>query len=407
MMLAPKMACNHRENPPVKVLVLMFAQRWLHHWSNALFLLGVLLGSFFSSESFSQEAITNGVRFTRDGSGRIVGLTYFGRDGLRQSAPQDISNLIRVEISYGTTLKKEDVEFLSSLQSVEELSFGGNLDDEYVVIEGSLAPLAILKRLESVFLCKRDMSDSDLSFLAQLPNLQQLEFLAGPNPSHESGSSVTDACAESIKKAKSLRWLRIDGQSQLSDRFVDEITQRLTKLEHLVLDSEHLTDRSLQLISERCSNLRSLDLWSKHFTDKGVTYLAAATKLEDIWLEVPLLTHESVSALAELKNLRRLLMAVPSMTNDAAQKVANLPALEILCLRNTPLSDEQFAMFANHPKLESIFANGRNLTTENVLQVIATMPKLDHIELLEARDTQRAVNRLLADRKSAAKKSDR
>ncbi len=28
------------------------------------------------------------------------------------------------------------------------------------------------------------------------------------------------------------------------------------------------------------------------------------------------------------------------------------------------LSDEQFAMFAHHPKLESIFANGRDLTTE-------------------------------------------
>jgi hypothetical protein len=81
--------------------------------------------------------------------------------------------------------------------------------------------------------------------------------------------------------------------------------------------------------------------------------------------------------------------------------------LQILCLRNTPLSDEQFAMFANHPKLESIFANGRNLTTESVLQVIATMPRLEHMTLAEAKATQDSVNRFLAARKSASDKSDK
>jgi hypothetical protein len=87
--------------------------------------------------------------------------------------------------------------------------------------------------------------------------------------------------------------------------------------------------------------------------------------------------------------------------------VAKLPELQILCLRNTPLSDEQFAMFANHPKLESIFANGRNLSTDKVLQVIATMPKLKHMDLLEAKATQSAATRFLAARKPASKKGDR
>jgi hypothetical protein len=181
----------------------------------------------------------------------------------------------------------------------------------------------------------------------------------------------------------------------------------LSNLEHFDLDSDLLTDRTLQLLAKRCGNLKSIHLYSKQFTDQGVASLASAKQLQEIWMECPLLTQESVNALTEIKDLRHLLITAPTITNEVVEKVAKLPELQILCLRNTPLSDEQFAMFANHPKLESIFANGRNLTTEKVLQVIATMPKLKHMDLLEANATQSAVARFLAARKPASKKGDR
>jgi hypothetical protein len=172
------------------------------------------------------------------------------------------------------------------------------------------------------------------------------------------------------------------------------------------LGSDNLTDRSLQLLAKQCGNLKSIDLYSKQFTDQGVAFLASAKQLQKVWLECPLLTNESVSVLTELRDLRHLLITAPTVTNEVVEKVAKLPELQILCLRNTPLSDEQFAMFANHPKLESIFANGRNLTTENVLQVIATMPRLEHMTLAEAK-SQISVTRFLAARKSASDKSDK
>jgi len=384
----------------------MFPQRWLPHWSNSLFLLSVFLGGFFCNGSFSQEPSSQDARTRSDKQGRIVGLTYLGQGGLRQSAPKDVSSLTNVDISYGTTLTREDIEFLASLQNIEELSFGGNLDDEYVAIEGDLSPLGKLKRLESVFLCKRNMHDRDLEFLRELPNLKALELLAGPNPFHENGSSVTDACAESIGQAKNLRWLEIYNGDKLSDRFIEGISQQLEELEHLHLGSDNLTDRSLQLLAKQCGNLKSIDLYSKQFTDQGVAFLASAKQLQKVWLECPLLTNESVSVLTELKDLRHLMITAPTVTNEVIEKVAKLPELQILCLRNTPLSDEQFAMFANHPKLESIFANGRNLTTENVLQVIATMPRLEHMTLAEAK-SQISVTRFLAARKSASDKSDK
>jgi len=115
----------------------MFPQRWLPHWSNSLFLLSVFLG-FFCNGSFSQEPSSQDARTRSDKQGRIVGLTYWGQGGLRQSAPKDVSSLTNVDISYGTTLTRDDIEFLASLQNIEELSFGGNLDGEYVAIEGDV-----------------------------------------------------------------------------------------------------------------------------------------------------------------------------------------------------------------------------------------------------------------------------
>ena len=384
----------------------MFPKHALQPTSMASLLIAAILGGLCSSDSFSQEPSSQDARTRSDKQGRIVGLTYWGQGGLRQSAPKDVSSLTNVDISYGTTLTRDDIEFLASLQNVEELSFGGNLDGEYVAIEGDLSPLGKLKRLESVFLCKRDMRDIDLAFLRELPNLRSLEFLAGPNPFHENGSSVTDACAESIGQARNLRWLEIYNGDNLSDRFIEGISQHVEELEHLHLGSDNLTDRSLQLLAKQCGNLKSIDLYSKQFTDQGVAFLASAKQLQKVWLECPLLTNESVSVLTELRDLRHLLITAPTVTNEVVEKVAKLPELQILCLRNTPLSDEQFAMFANHPKLESIFANGRNLTTENVLQVIGTMPRLEHMTLAEAK-AQISVNRFLAARKSASGKSDK
>ena len=384
----------------------MFPKHALQPTSMASFLIAAILGGLCSSDSFSQEPSSQDARTRSDKQGRIVGLTYWGQGGMRQSAPRDVSSLTNVDISYGTTLTRDDIEFLASLQNLEELSFGGNLDEEYVAIEGDLSPLGKLKRLESVFLCKRDMRDSDLAFLRESPNLRSLEFLVGPNPFHENGSSVTDACAESIGQAKNLRWLEICNGDKLSDRFIEGISQHLEELEHLHLGSDNLTDRSLQLLAKQCGNLKSIDLYSKQFTDQGVAFLASAKQLQKVGLECPLLTNESVSVLTELKDLRHLLITAPTVANEVVEKVAKLPELQILCLRNTPLSDEQFAMFANHPKLESIFANGRNLTTENVLQVIGTMPRLEHMTLAEAK-AQISVTRFLAARKSASDKGDK
>lgn len=366
----------------------------------SLCVVGAFLGCLLSAHARSQEMSGKGARYTFDEQDRVVAMAYFGSSGLRQAAPRDVSHVKQVEITYGTVLTAEDVAFLSSLESIDHLSIGGNLSDEFVEIEGGLAPLEKLRCLEYVFLCKREMRDSDLGFVAKLPRIQHLEFLGGPNPWHEEGPAVTDACADSIRRAKTLRRLCIYRGGRLSDRFISAISQDLNDLEHLSIDSELLTDLSLQLLAERCRNLQSLDLQSDHFTDGGVAALANAKELEVLWLRSASLTHKCIQSVSGLTKLRHLELTVPTIADHGVQVLASLPALEILALRQPPLADEQFARLSHHPSLQSAFLNGRDLSESVVIDVIKTIPTLEHLGVgAQNKTLQIAVNQFLGKRK--------
>ncbi len=75
-----------------------------------------------------------------------------------------------VAIDYGTELMAEDIERLSTVDSISRISMGyAGIDSEYVTIEGDLLKLGRLKNLEVVYLNKDGIVDDDLKFIAQLP----------------------------------------------------------------------------------------------------------------------------------------------------------------------------------------------------------------------------------------------
>lgn len=358
-----------------------------------------LLGTFFccllAAGLLSQEATQEVSR----GQGSNVLLRYYGTEGLGKSAPKDSSTLRLVQIVYGTKLTANDITFLSTLEHVEELLIGGNLSDEFVTIEGSLSPLAKMLGLRNVFLCKRDMCDDDLAFVSRLPAIESLEFVGNTNPFPKDGPAVTDECAEHLRHATALRDLCISGGDKLTDRFVSLIARDLKNLEHLDMDSELLTDRSLQKLANQCPNLRWLDLNSNQFTDQGVAYLANAKKMEMLWLRSTSLTDDCIKSVSGLVQLRHLELTVATIDDDCVRTLVGLPVLEILALRQPPLSDDQFAMFANHPTLRSAFLNGRDLSATKVLEVIKTMPMLDHLDVGGNKPLQATVKQFLASRK--------
>lgn len=329
-----------------------------------------------------------------------VRLEYCGTEGLRRTAPQEISTLESVYVSYGTKITADDIAFLATLANAKDLHMGGNLSDEYVSIEGSLAPLSKMKNLQNVALCKKDVCDEDLAFVAGLPAIESLELVCDTNPYGEDGPSVTDDCALHLSKATTLRNLDIIRGDKLTDQFVCLIARELKSLESLRMQSDFLTDKSLQILADKCPNLRWLDLHSDHFTDKGVGHLAIAKKMEMLWLSSKSLTCDCVSAVSGLVHLRDLGLTVPTIDDDGVKTIAERPCLEVLALRQPALSDNQFAMFSHHPTLRSAYLNGHDLSTTKVLQVIQTIPKLNHLEVGENKSLQSAVNRFLAKRKA-------
>ncbi|MCC9642264.1 hypothetical protein LOC71_08255 [Rhodopirellula sp. JC740] len=375
----------------------------MHILITAMRLTAILLFCWLAGDVPAQEAGLRGVIHSSDDDTSVVSLHYGGSDGLRRSAPESLEHIRQVEIDYGTTLTSDDVAFLSSLEGVSDIWIGGNLQSEYVTIESDMLPLSKLKHLENLFLCKRDMQDKDLAFVAELPEIQYLEFLADTNPWDEKGLAVTDDCANYLCRATTLRHLLIYWGDNLTDRFISEISQSLEHLEHLDVDSSRLTDNALQMLAQRCTKLKWLDVRSNLFTDKGVGHLANAKRLEMLWLQSESLSHQCIESVAGLVRLRHLELTVPTVTDGAVRTLANLPELEILALRQPPLTDEQFAMFENHPTLESAFLNGRDLTEANVIRVIKTIPNLRHLDVGAKNGAlQNAICELMKGRQNAS-----
>lgn len=350
----------------------------------------------------SQAAVSQDVQLERNEQGEVVSARYGGKLGLRATQLRQYPRLKTLYVDYGLTLTADDLEYLATLQSLQEIEFGfAGVSSEYVTIDADLAPLAKLKQLQSIQLCKQQMQDDDLKFVAALPRLEYLEFNADTNPEGDRGPVVTDRAAEYLGKAPALKHLIIDGFPNLSDKFVDQVTAGVPGLEHFDVTSPALTDESLRLLAARCEKLRWLDIGSPQFTDDGVRHLAAAKNLEMLWLESEQLTKGCVAAVAELKKLRQLELTVPTIDDQGVRTLAALPQLEILALRRPPLTDEQFARFRQHATLQSAFLNGSQLSEEETLQTVAALPRLRHLTLDGNERLQAAVGQVLAKRRQA------
>lgn len=229
--------------------------------NSAVFLATLVVG--LSQMAFSQEPISKG--------------TWAYKNGKPES----------VTIDYGTELTAEDIERLSTADTLSRISMGyAGVDSEYVTIEGDLLKLGRLKNLEAVYLNKDGIVDDDVKFIALLPRIREFEF----NAKNGEGG-CTDRCADYLSSVKTLRELRIYN-GQFSDQFVAKITQGLPNLEELMLSSPQLTDESLRLISERCKKLKSLSIGSKHFTAEGVKQLDSLRDLKERRVSSPALRNK-------------------------------------------------------------------------------------------------------------------
>lgn len=362
----------------------------------------VMIAFILSCElAFSQNLSEPGFRFHRNRSGQVTSVQYWGDSGLRTAKLHDLPKLSSLEIVYGTTLTADDLDYLSSLTRLEGIQIGQEIIDSPVNIKGDLSVLGKLKSLDWVHLCKHDIEDADLKFIALLPNITHLEFNADSDFGG-GGSTVSDRCAHHLCGAKTLESIYIQGYGKLTDEFVSAVSNGLPNLEHLNLSCPSLTDASLGFLATRCEKLKWLDLSSNQFTDQGIQHLSTVKNMEMLWINSSALTSKCIESVAPLKKLRHLELTVPTVTDKTFQILADLKALEIIALRQPSLTDSQFEMLENHPKLESGFLNGESMSVENTVRVISTIPNLKHLNVgAKNPDLQAAVNRALKTKQNS------
>lgn len=306
-------------------------------------------------------------------------------------------NVEDVVYVYGEVINADDFLELAKVKSLRGIAIGSMASSiESAAIDGDFSKLGSVKQLESVSLNVEPVADDDLRFVAQLPRLTSIEVFVGGEDESEGreGPGCTDHCAEHLSKAVHLESLWVFGGGELSDRFIDRLTDGTRNLKRLDFDSTLLTDESLRLLSDRCPHLEDLSLRSERLTDAGVRHLLRLKNLRSLNMD----SRISAETVALMTTLREVVLHGCHVSDPGAEALANLRDLERLVLYGPGLTDEQFGYFRGHPALKAIILNGRHLTHDVTLRVLRSMPLLKDVTFVGNEDLEQAAESALKQR---------
>lgn len=208
--------------------------------------------------------------------------------------------------------------------------------------EGASA-LAKMKLLEVVDLSTTDVTDSSISYLAELPSLKSLAVWENP---------ITSKAGDSLRHIESLRELHLGGT-----RFGDEGIERICDLPELAilrLERTPVTDRSLRL-------------------------LVGASRLTELSVSDTAITDAGIESLADFSTLRVLTLANTAVTGHSLMFIQRLSALEKLDLANTDIGDQAVAVLAQMPTLTTLILTGTRVTPSAVSLLKEQRPHLNLI----------------------------
>ncbi len=145
-----------------------------------------------------------------------------------------------------------------------------------------LTSLARIPSLEIIYLPDATITDSGVQELAALPRLESFEIPA---------SGLTIAGARHLRECKSLRSLRLNGGSNVTDEWIAEMVQ--DRLKHLDIPDSAITDAGVATLQKTC-RLEYLDLSGSRVTDGCLQSLSLMTDLGDLDLSDTAITDEGL-----------------------------------------------------------------------------------------------------------------
>jgi hypothetical protein len=191
------------------------------------------------------------------------------------------------------------------LHRLTELKIGtAEISSEYVEISECRSVLGKLQSLEELVLCKRDLIDADLEFIAQLPKLASLRFNAENYAAPLDGPFVTDRCADSLVRSKSLRSISIHEARHLTPRFIAKLATGLPSLARLELSDYAVIDENGLQSLARHPALRELLLPDLRLSDEQLEQLRNLATLERLRVDGRRLSRSSVDVFATMPSLR-------------------------------------------------------------------------------------------------------
>lgn len=361
---------------------------------NSMFSAAILFAVVISSCS-----LTYGQRlyFDYDEKGEIVSASYSGDPGELESLNvQAYQKLDSLRVSYFTTLNQSDLNHIAKISQLEELIFGQDAFlGETVTLDGDPSVLRSLKNLRSLKLAVTEFDETDWDFLAQLPTLETLEIDASEY-FDATACRMTDAFGKKIGSIPSLLDLWISHAEQLTDLFLTNLTEQQTSLECLVLTGGEFTDDGLNRIAQRLSDLERLEIGGERISDQGIKNLRKLKRLRELEVQAPNLTSRSVGFAADIGTLEVLQLDVSSVEEDDFEALCRNTSLQRLILRQLSMDDERFALLKGHPTLVSLFCDGSQLDRAKAIQIVQSLPKIEHISVGRTRSPlQQALNREL------------
>lgn len=330
----------------------------------AVLVLGVLMaGSGHAAEDATTWVDQQGGRVTRDASGNIVSV--------------DLTS---------TWVSNADLRRLASLPHLTRLT----LAETKIADLGleNLKPLAGITDFDCRF-CEYVTDDG----IAHLKGWKKLERL------NLRGSKVTSKVFEHIAKLENLRALDI-AHTQIEDEGFEHLAG-LARLEDLAIGGNRLEGSALAAL-KLLPALRNLDVAGIQRVDSGLWGLA--------------LTDANLARIGELRELRVLSLAGANLSDRGLDRpghpeaersdlrdlnrLRSLENLERLDLSQTPVSAQALDAIRSLPRLRDLRLAFCGKVTDEVVDVLAAMSRLESVYLSGTKVTASGVERFRALRPS-------
>ncbi len=316
---------------------------------------------FFISKPLGELRIKKGMEWVRysNASGKVLvpedaylqlKLNWFIADELSRSKKPDnnlrklFEHLYSLDLS-GCELSENQLSFLAQMPGLVELNLRRSS-----IKDNQLVYLRLLKKLKSLDLGETEITDAAMPILASFALLENLSLFNDEindrglqqlaqlklRSIELSGSNISEQGLAFLCEIKTLQSLQL-GNLDLSSRGLEALSN-LTELTSLSIDGISALDSDSFTQLARFKRLRFLNLARTGFRDSDLCHLKALNDIQGLDLSNTLIRGSTLSQLCKLPRLWSLNLSGTAIDDNALAKISCLKNLRILSLTDCKVS---------------------------------------------------------------------